>query len=71
MSTPDDHRDPPPGYVRLGPVHLPGLVYAELLAEAEARGVPVLDVVAEAVSAWALRRRQGLPEEARAPEQEP
>src|SRR5213078_1238565 len=38
MITPDGHRGPPPGYVRLGPVDLPGLVHAEVLDEAEARG---------------------------------
>lgn len=71
VPTHPDHRGPAPGYVRLGPVDLAGLVYAEVLDEAEARGVAPSDVVAEAVAAWALRRREGRAEQRRAPEEEP
>jgi hypothetical protein len=67
----DDRSGPAPGYVRLGPVDLPGLVYAEVLDEAEARGVAPLDVVADVVALWALERRQGRAEQAGAAEQEP
>jgi hypothetical protein len=72
MNVPTDpaNRGPAPGYVRLGPVDLPGLVHAEVVAEAEARGVAPLDVVAEAVAAWALRRREGRAEQRSAAEEE-
>lgn len=70
MTVPHDRCGPRPGHVRLGPVDLPVPVYLEVLDEAERRGVAPLDLVAEAVSAWALERRQRRAEQGHAPEEE-
>lgn len=71
MTVLDDRSGPQPGYVRLGAFDVTALAHGELLEEAEARGIPPLDLVAEILALWALRRRQRRAEHGHAPEEEP